>query len=152
MYKLPPNIYMLFPLTILVPNPPPPQKKRGLIPTQKRPGRSFIRWMHFCPRLLQLFGVSVGWSSGYPPHLVEHVITQKTEGIYMIFWAPQSWWWFFFVKGNGRFRAILGKSRLVKMMKLARYHPKGVFFFRMLHLKRSPKPRDSLNLETIIIF
>ena len=57
---------------------------------------------------------------------MEHVITQRTGGIYD-FLGPPKLVVIFFVKGNGRLRAISGKSRLVKMMIWPDTMPK-VFF------------------------
>lgn len=143
----PPNIYILFPLKILVPNSPPQKNKESIFPTQKRPGRSSIRWMHFCPRLLQLFGVSAGWSSWCSPIWWNISSPQKTGGIDVFSWPPKVGGDFFLLRemgDSGLFQGNLGCSRWW-------YHAEGGFF-RMVHLKRSPKPRDSLNLETKLIF
>lgn len=116
MYKLPPKH-----LHFVSPQDPcskfPPSKKQGVYFSNSKTPRQII---HQMDALLSQASATV-WSLGgvvlmMLPHLVEHFITPKNRRDWCFFLATQSWWWFFFVKGNGRFRAISGKSRLLKMM------------------------------------
>lgn len=121
----PPNIYILFPLKILVPKPP-PKKNKGSDSNSKTP-RQII---HQMDALLSQASATV-WSLGgvvlkdAPPIWWNISSPQKTGGIDDFFGHPKLVVIFFLLRemgDSGLFQGNLGCSRWW-------YHAEGVFFF-----------------------